>query len=299
MLKGAGQKPAPGFSGIRQMVGHLDQLRERSMATLAVLLLSLTFSSPTHAARGHDPVDRAESLAVSQAAIGRSVRDLTLQDARGRTVRLSDFRGRPLVVNMVYTSCSDACPVVTQSVADAAAVAWDALGGESFAVITVGFDTSFDTAERVAGFARRQGATGPTWRFLSGELPTVAALSDDLGFVFYRSAKGFDHLFQTTILDAEGRVYRQVYGATFDTPLFVEPLKDLVLGTTSPFASLDDLVKKIRLFCTIYDPAADRYRFETSLFVQLAVGALVVLLLGTFVIRNWIRILRRDQSPAR
>ena len=128
----------------------------------------------------------------------------------------------------------------------------------------------------------------------------MATLSDDLGFIFYPSAKGFDHLFQTTILDAGGRVYRQVYGATFDTPLFVEPLKSLVLGTTSPFASLDDLVKKVRLFCTIYDPAADRYRFETSLFVQLLVGATMVLVLAAFVIRNWIRLLRRDaQSPGR
>ena len=103
----------------------------------------------------------------------------------------------------------------------------------------------------------------------------------------YRSAKGFDHLSQVTIIDAAGVVHGQVYGEAFATPHLVEPLKELVLGTAAPFSSLEDLIKRVRLYCTIYDPAADRYRFDYSLFMQIAIGAVNVGVLLVVVARGW------------
>ena len=46
-----------------------------------------------------------------------------------------------------------------------------------------------------------------------------------------RPPRGFDHLAQTTVIDAHGRIYRQVYGDAFAVPALVEPLKDLALGS--------------------------------------------------------------------
>ena len=250
----------------------------------------LSLGMPAVAADG--PMTEEQALAISQAAIGRAVGDFELRDTDGRPVRLSDFRGKPLVVSLVYTSCAYSCPVTTQTIAEAVGAAWDALDEDSFTVITVGFDAGADTPERMRAFARKHAINDDRWQFLSGDLQQVAGLTDDVGFVFYPSSKGFDHLDQTTVLDAEGKVYRQVYGAGFETPKLVDPLKELVFGTTSPFASVDDLVKKVRLFCTIYDPAGDRYRFDYGIFVRLIVGAGIVLTIGWFVVRNWWRILR-------
>jgi len=69
----------------------------------------------------------------------------------------------------------------------------------------------------------------------------------------------------------------------------------MVFGTPAPLASISDLIKKVRLFCTIYDPAADRYRFDYSIFIQLIVGTLIVGGMGVFVVREWWRIFRRRQ----
>ncbi len=260
----------------------------------------LCFAASALAADG--PVTEEQALAISQAAIGRSIGDFQLRDTDGKPVRLSDFRGKPLVVSLVYTSCAYACPVTTGTLAEAVGAAWDALDADSFSVITVGFDAGADTPERMRAFARKYAINDDRWQFLSGDLPQVAGLTDDLGFVFFPSSKGFDHIDQTTVLDAEGRVYRQVYGASFETPKLVDPLKELVFGTTSPFASVEDLVKKVRLFCTIYDPAGDRYRFDYGIFVRLIVGAGIILAMAWFVGRNWWRILRdrgkRARSPA-
>src|SRR3972149_1901609 len=48
--------------------------------------------------------DEAEALRISQAAIGNQLGDYTFLDRSGRTVRLSDYRGKPLVISMIFTN---------------------------------------------------------------------------------------------------------------------------------------------------------------------------------------------------
>jgi len=240
--------------------------------------------------------DQKAALAASQAAMGRLVGDYAFRDTAGNPVRISDLRGKPLIVSFIYTSCAQSCPVITASLLDAIDVGRETLGADGFNVVTVGFDVASDTPERLRLFAARNNAGNGNWKFLSGDIQTVGGLADDLGFQFSRSAKGFDHIDQITVIDAEGRVYRQIYGEAFDPPILVDPLMDLTLGTRTPFASIDDLIKKVRLFCTIYDPAAGRYKFDYSLFVQMIVGTSVIGFLLVFVGRNWWRILRQKSS---
>ena len=59
-------------------------------------------------------------------------------------------------------------------------------------------------------------------------------------------------------------------------------------------------MKKVRLFCTIYDPAADRYRFDYSIFIQLIVGTVIILFMIVFIVRNLVRLRRRrsDRTAA-
>ena len=255
----------------------------------------LSLSGGTASAYVEDDVKK-EALRISQAALGRPVGDYSFTDTDGRPIRLSDFRGKPLVVNFIYTSCTQSCPVITGTLSDATQVARDTLGDNSFQVVTVGFDVGKDTPQRMQSFASQLGVSGEDgWTFVSGDLLQVAGLSDALGFQYFRSAKGFDHLDQVTVLDANGVVYRQIYGETFETRHLVDPLKELVFGTTAPFSSFEDLIKKVRLFCTIYDPAADRYRFDYSIFIKLFVGSTIVLLMLYFVVSNWWRIWRNSR----
>ena len=71
---------------------------------------------------------------------------------------------------------------------------------------------------------------------------------------------------QTTILDAEGIVRRQVYGMDYDTPILIEPIKRLIFGEQVSEGFFQRMTNKFRLFCTVYDPASDRYRFNYSIY---------------------------------
>jgi protein SCO1/2 len=233
---------------------------------------ALAAAAPAQADEPPLIVDEKKALAISQAALGRKLRDGRFVGIDGRNVRLTRFRGKPLVVNLIYTGCNQSCPVVIGTLHRSLEIAQDALGADSFTVITVGFDTRHDTPERMRAFARERGAALPNWRFLSTDQVTVNRLAADTGFVFRASAGGFAHMTQTTIVDAQGRVYRQIYGGGFEPPALVEPLKELVYGRRGNLVSVSGIVNRIRLFCTVYSPAADRYRFSYGIFVALIIG---------------------------
>ena len=233
--------------------------------------------------------DADEAYRVSQAAIGRALPDLRFVDSVGAPVDLRSFRGKPLVINMVYTSCHHICPTLTRTLAYNVDIAREALGESSFNVISVGFDAAVDTPDRMRTYARQQGIADTEWKFLSGSDTTVRKLADDLGFLYWPSAKGFDHLLQTTIADASGRVYRQVYGSTYDSPRLVEPLKELVFDTPRDAGFVRHWVDRFRLFCTVFDPNSGRYDFDYSIAVTLFSGILCLGAVGFFIVHEWRR----------
>ena len=241
-----------------------------------------------HAATGDDGYDRDDALAISQGAIGELLEDYSLRDINGQPFSLAALRGKPLVVSMIYTSCHHICPAITRNLGETIDVAQEALGNDSFNVVTIGFDWRVDTPERMRQFRGELGARNvPNWHFLATEAGVVDRLSDNLGFLFYPSAKGFDHLAQATVIDADGRIYRQVYGVDIETQALVEPLKELVFNTPRSAGFIEHWLSTFKLFCTVYDPNSDRYRFDYSIFLAVILGIFCLGLVAFFIVNEW------------
>lgn len=266
----------------------------KSIALLvAAFLLPLTLFAQQDAR--YDP---DQALARSQAAVGNTIGDYELLDHLGAPVKLrSDHEGRPLVISMIFTSCHHVCPQTTKHLASAVDAAREALGTDSFDVVTIGFDVAHDTPTAMGAFARKQGVNEPGWRFLSASKETIEQISDDLGFLFFPTARGFDHLNQSSVITRDGEVYRQVYGVTFELPWLVEPLKELVFNRPSSAGHVvAGLVDRVKLFCTVYDPTTGRYRFDNSLFFQIFAGGTFILALITYLLHEIIVARRARKS---
>ena len=273
------------MKAIRRQCAGLAGSTPLSRVLLACFVFGLASS-----ATATDGYDRGDALAFSQDAIGRDLAGFTLRDTQGQPFDLDHLRGKPLVISMIYTSCHHVCPAITRNLGDTIDVAQEALGEEAFAVISVGFDWRVDTPERMRQFAAGLGlADVPNWHFLATDAGVVDELSDNLGFIFYPSAKGFDHLSQATVIDADGKIYRQVYGVDVETTALVEPLKELVFNTPRSAGFLEHWVSTFKLFCTVYDPNSDRYRFDYSIFMAIIVGVLSLGLVAIFIVREWRR----------
>jgi len=232
--------------------------------------------------------DPRQALEKSEQAIGRLIGAYRLIDSTGSPLVLRDLRGKPLVISLVYTACSSVCPPTTQHLIDAVAEAGRMIGSDRFNVLTVGFDARNDTPQRLAQFASIQGVKLANWRLASADSATIEALLRDLGFSYVAIAGGFDHVTQTTIVDAEGRIYRHVYGEDFPLQMFIEPLKDVVYGTRTMF-SLAGVIDRIKFICTTYDPGAGRYRIDYGLVFGSVIAAFSLVVMGGLLLREWIR----------
>jgi protein SCO1/2 len=231
--------------------------------------------------------DREAALAISQGVLGSTLRDQTFRDTAGQSFALESLRGKPLVISLIYTSCHHVCPIITASIERNAEIAHEALGEDAFSIVTIGFDWQVDTPDRMRMYASAKNIDVAGWHFLSGDEASVAAISEDLGFQFFPAPQGFDHLSQTSIIDADGKVYRQIYGQDFDAPAFVEPLKELVFDTPREAGFVDHWVDSFKLFCTVYDPNTGRYAFDYSIFTMIVVGVLCLGAILTFIVTEW------------
>lgn len=253
--------------------------------TINVSALIILFFAGTTVALSQSLEDQAAAL--SEAAIGNSLPPLSFVDTQGRKVELAHFRGKPVLVSLVYTGCADVCPAIIQNLYPAIEVAQEALGESSFTTITVGFDTQHDSPQRMRSFAKSQGVDLPNWHFLSGDQEAVDKLANAVGFTIIPSAGGFDHMAQISVVDGDGLIYQQVLGGVFNPPAIVEPLKNLLFDQRDSILSISGLAERVKLFCTVYNPNTGRYYFNYSLFIGGAIGLACLSLVLLWLIREF------------
>jgi protein SCO1/2 len=249
--------------------------------------------------------DDKQALMISQGAIGNKLGEYTFVNRKGKVIRMSDYLGKPLVISMIYTHCPFVCATTTRNLT-ALKLSRDALGPDSFSVLTIGFDAANDTPLAMDDFAQRMDVKLPNWEFVSADKNTIKSLSRDLGFVFFPSPEGgFEHITQTTFVDGNGVVNTQIYGEEFGTRTLLEPLKSMIYGVkpTDPvysFKSSDGgfagVLKSVKLFCTVYDTKTGRYTVDYSFFYGIGMGVLLSIFIIWWIVGEYRRSPRRN-SP--
>ena len=173
-------------------------------------------------------LDENAAFERSQAVVGKPMQNFALLDRDGKPVELSRYKGKPLLVNFVYTACFQVCPTTTRNLQKAVAETVNVMGADRFNIVTIGFNQPFDSPQAMKDFAKRYGLDLPNWEFLSPAQAIVNDVTQGFGFSFVATAAGFDHLNQITLVDAEGIIARQVYGEKFTPKDLAEPLKLLI-----------------------------------------------------------------------
>ena len=272
-------------------------LSKRLAAVLCLaagLLLSVSsFASSSSADMG---LDRELALKASQAVIGTKIGDHTLLDREGKPVRLSSYRGKPLLVSFIYTGCFQVCPSTTRSLQETVQGLQITFGTNKFNVVSIGFNQPDVSPIALKAFAAQYQINQPNWEFLSPSMSTVEAIARDFGFVYAATPAGFDHVLQVSLLDGDGRIVRQVYGEGIPPAELGEPLKMLLSGEPfEPAMMLDGVMDRIRILCTVYDPKTGDYVVDYTLPIQIAGGVTFFILMLIFMINEW----RSNRTSAR
>ncbi|WP_136417651.1 SCO family protein [Herbaspirillum sp. ST 5-3] len=261
-------------------------LANKSKALIAALMLSTGWHA---GAAEQAQLDPQAVYQTSQAAIGTTPGDYILRDRTGKPVRLSSYRGKPLLVSFVYTGCFQVCPSDTVLISKAVNATQDLLGTEAFHTVTIGFNAPFDSPEAMASFSRQLGVTARNWEFLSPDLKTVAPLTRDFGFSYLATPKGFDHITQLSVLDRSGRIYRQLYGDSLNAQAIVAALRDIDHGVVPVPSGWSGVLVRVRLLCTVYDGGTGTYRANYGVIVGLLVGASILGSVAWMLVSEWRR----------
>ena len=120
-----------------------------------------------------------------------------LPDERGRMVRLSAMRGKPVVVTFLYTTCEDTCPLTAAQIRGAL----DELGHD-VPVIAVSVDPANDTPALARSYSFKQKLNG-RMRWVLGDAGELERIWRAYGV--QPQGEGFEHSASTVLLDGAGR----------------------------------------------------------------------------------------------
>mgnify|MGYP001591023692 CR=1 FL=1 len=115
-----------------------------------------------------------------------AVPDFALTDALGRAVGRKDLAGKVWVADLIFTRCTDTCPLQS---AEMARLQKEFAGAKDLRLVSITTDPAYDTPAVLARYAARYQADLGTWLFLTGEEKDIARLARE-GFRLAFATRG-------------------------------------------------------------------------------------------------------------
>ena len=182
-----------------------------ALAALSGILVAKFIVDPPQ----YTPVAQSGGMVVSSP---RQIPDLPLVDMNGQPFKLSQLRGRSVLIFFGYTFCPDVCPLTLAELKQIKAL----LGPQAadVAVLYVSVDPERDTPEVLKRYI---GAFDPDFLSATGDIESVRRFASEFGAAFEKQKPAgtsasylMAHTSFTYLLDRDGR-WRMTFA--FKTPV--------------------------------------------------------------------------------
>ncbi len=135
--------------------------------------------------------------------------EVSLIDQHGASVSLASLKGKPVLIDFIYTSCASTCPMLTAKMAAIAHQLGPALGAD-VTIVSITLDPEHDSPAELAKYAKSHDADGNGWIFLTG---TRAQIDQVLALFKLRGTRESDgsitHSIAAFLLGPDGHQIRQ------------------------------------------------------------------------------------------
>lgn len=168
----------------------------------------------------------------SRLAVIRPAPDFALTTQHEQTLRLSDLKGKVVLVGFIFTTCNGTCPATTHRMAQVqeALVKHGLTKGDRVRLVSISLDPTRDTPEVLRRYMQLYDADPASWTFLTGDRERVEKVLVAWG-MWARPLPGgqLDHPSRVFLVDARGRV-REIYNLDYLRPAWVVEDIELLLG---------------------------------------------------------------------
>jgi protein SCO1 len=144
---------------------------------------------------------------------------LQWQDDRGGAVRLEQFRGQPVLLTMAYATCRETCSYALRRLDQLQQEA--AQAGQPLQIVIVSYDPANDGVRSWTSYRQHHSYVHPNWHFLTGSDAATRELAGALDFKYWAYDEHVVHDFKILLLDADGKVARELTWPNRDESLFV------------------------------------------------------------------------------
>jgi protein SCO1 len=179
------------------------------------MLIAITILFVAAGCHGSSTTDGAASVLT----------DTKLVDQNGDTVMLSSLKGKPMVVDFIYTSCPGPCLMETAKFANVALRLGSDLGSK-VTLVSITVDPEHDGPKQLLDYSKQQGADEKGWYFLTGGPGDVdQALA---GFKLSRQIEpdgSVGHLVDMMLVGPDGKLVREYNGEVVKAQDIVDDVK--------------------------------------------------------------------------
>ncbi len=155
--------------------------------------------------------------ASDRLAVIRDAPDVFLTTQAGESLRLSDLKGKVLLVGFVFTTCSGTCPATTHRMCQVQDElrTLPARENDDVRLISITLDPKRDTPAVLRNYMKLYDADPAAWTFLTGEPMQAERVAADWGMWTRPLPNGqLDHPSRVFLVDRRGRI-REIYDLTF------------------------------------------------------------------------------------
>ncbi len=150
-----------------------------------------------------------------------------LTDQNGKRVAFRKLRGKPVVINFMYTSCPDVCPLLTASLKIVREHMKPA-EARDIRFLSITTDPEVDTPKVLKAYSRRHKADAVRWSWLTGEARELAPVWQEFGVSVRRLARGLiEHTTLTVVADGDGHMRFAYFGSAPDPDVLLKDLRAL------------------------------------------------------------------------
>lgn len=151
--------------------------------------------------------------------VDQSAPDFTLVDAEGRRTSLADFRGKVVVLNFIYTTCGDVCPLHSQLIAQLQSMTNISPMKDQVTFISVTTDPAHDQGKVLTEYGEAQGLDPVNWLFLTSPATAPADTTRKVARAYgleFTEVDGMQmHGLVTHVIDRDGKLRGRFHGLNF------------------------------------------------------------------------------------